>query len=191
MPIFQSISKDPLERILHYYTDDEYKDWLHRKDIDTTNAIGDGRGTTPLMASANRNIKELAVYLLDRGADVNRRVDVKDSHLNGNTPLFFAVGNRPIFDLFLERGADPLARNSRDETLLHQALCSHEETDFIKYLLDLGVDPALRNRFGQNAAEYARRVYCDSACINLLEEALESPWLWVSRLRGDAHSLSR
>jgi ankyrin repeat protein len=84
------------------------------KDSTLVNAVND-QGRTPLHQAAARGHRELAAWLIQQGADVNR----KDSSYQ-LTPLHLAVWNDHLETarLLLKKGADLQAREKDNETAL-------------------------------------------------------------------------
>lgn len=84
----------------------------------------DDDGRTPLHRAIDLGAEDLAVSLVDDGADVNRR------DRWGNTPLWRAVYHAPgtdaIIASLLEHGADPAAKNNHDVSPIDLA---HKMTD--------------------------------------------------------------
>jgi ankyrin repeat protein len=71
---------------------------------------------TPLHIATVLGFDELALYLVERGADVNLRSSVK-----GYTPLHMAVlANKPemLIELLTKTNADPMIEDASGRTLL-------------------------------------------------------------------------
>ena len=71
---------------------------------------------TPLHIATVLGFDELALYLVERGADVNLRSSVK-----GYTPLHMAVlANKPemLIELLTKTNADPMIEDAGGRTLL-------------------------------------------------------------------------
>ena len=71
---------------------------------------------TPLHLATVLGFDELALYLVERGADVNLRSSVK-----GYTPLHMAVlANKPemLIELLTKTNADPMIEDASGRTLL-------------------------------------------------------------------------
>jgi ankyrin repeat protein len=92
--------------------------------------------------------------LLDSGAQIDARAR------NGfmNTPLQVALlpGNEATTRLLLERGADPLVRQTRGFAPLHEAAL-HGRRDLVELLLDNGAEIDSRANDGRNAITEAQR----------------------------------
>jgi len=62
-------------------------------------------GNTPLVMACQYNLVDVAKYLLDHGANIHLRTET------GHTPLMAAAsGSEELFNLLLEKGADPLVK---------------------------------------------------------------------------------
>ena len=83
----------------------------------------------------------MVAFLIERGADVNRRDRKADC------PLSFAVYGRDeaIIQQLLDAGADLYFRNPNGETLLH-VTCARGIRGFAEHLLDNGAEIAVRIR---------------------------------------------
>jgi ankyrin repeat protein len=74
--------------------------------------------------------------LLKKGADL----EAKD--LNGQTPLFYAVGNIEAVKLLLEKGANPESKDRYGRTPLSRAV-AHGYKEVVKLLMDIHSDEGL------------------------------------------------
>jgi uncharacterized protein len=150
---------------------------------------------TPLHQASLRNRTEIAVLLLEAGADVNR----PDS--SQRTPLHLAVdrNNPALIETLLQRkartdgldrfgwtvlhyaaakdrvavarallagGANPKALSERGGTPLHEAAASGS-AEMVRLFLDAGVDPAVKSKLGVTALDIARE-FKNEAAIALL-----------------------
>lgn len=107
-----------------------------------------------LLASAiPKGWTELALHLIEQGADVNKR--------EGQTPLMLAcaIGNRPVIEALIVRGAKMDVKSSKsdgetDDTAL---MISGEKHDAwaVKRLLEAGADPSVLNYRNQSAVHQA------------------------------------
>ena len=100
----------------------ELADILFQSGADV-NAVN-GRGNTPLHFAAERENMQIAVALIDAGADVNARGDESDQ-----TPLHLAMENFrdknkqiQVVKALLDAGADASARDANYNTALHLAM---------------------------------------------------------------------
>lgn len=100
----------------------QLKELLDDGSLDLTAVDDDGK--TPLHQAIDLGDEDLAVSLVDAGADVNLR------DRWGNTPLWRAVYHAPgtgaIVDALLAHGADPAAKNNHDVSPIDLA---HTMTD--------------------------------------------------------------
>jgi ankyrin repeat protein len=111
-----------------------------------------GDGWTPLHLAAFFGHAEVAIALLDRGADVNAR----STNSMKNTPLHAAAagGNIEVMRLLLERGADVNATQEGGWTALHAAAQSgHRE--MVELLLANGAHVNTRAESNQAALDLA------------------------------------
>lgn len=91
-------------------------------------------GFTPLHLAAFFGHRELALLLLDRGADVNAR-SKSERFARANTPLHAAAANKQVevARLLVERGADVNAKDGHGFTPL--ALAANSKSDLLMLLL--------------------------------------------------------
>jgi ankyrin repeat protein len=136
----------------------EYNDpELTKKLLDDTPELAKARGPTgetPMhWAAANGATKIIDDLLVDR-ADVN----AQETNKYGGTPLHWAVKNDRLEAVkhLLSKGADPKLNNLRSgQTLLHVAAQHTDDAALVDLLLSLGIDPAVKDRFGKTPADYA------------------------------------
>jgi ligand-binding sensor domain-containing protein len=118
-------------------------------DISGRSAPGD---TTPLEAAVLRRQTEIALLLIDRGADVN----AKDAR--GRTALHLA-DQREVAEKLLASGADVHARDGTGLTPLHAVCCrSSGNAGLVELLLDSGADVNAVDSDGRTAYSYAASV---------------------------------
>lgn len=105
------------------------------------------KGETALTFAVQYKDAKVAKLLVEQ-ADLNLRDD------NGNTPLFVAVKNEKedLFDLLLDKGADPngsgaASERTKNQTALYVAIVQARE-DLIQKLLDKGADPNIADSTG-------------------------------------------
>jgi uncharacterized protein len=104
-------------------------------------------GETPLMMAVFKGQTELAVQMIERGADVNKP---------GWTPLHYAAtaGNVQLINVLLENHAYIDAESPNKTTPLMMA--AHYGTPgAVKLLLEEGADPSLKNDQGLTAIDFA------------------------------------
>jgi len=94
------------------------------------------------------SVLELIDYLIENGADVNRR------DRDGNTALYFACGVEERMERILNAGADINYKNNKGETaLIEAARLNYPITT--EQLLKLGADPNIKDSLGLDALEHA------------------------------------
>ena len=113
--------------------------------------IKDARGRTPLQVAAENGYGDIAMFLVENGAEVN----ITDA--NGNTPLIFIIhktGDLQITRKLLEKGAAVNAQNRTGETaLMYAAWRGH--LDIVQLLLENRADATLKNKQGDTALTLA------------------------------------
>jgi ankyrin repeat protein len=92
-------------------------------------------GMTPLMAAVSRNNRDLALFLLKNGAEVNQRTKW------GTTAFTFAVGtgNMDMIKILMDYKADLKIENIMGATALHLAAI-RSNVEVAKLLIDNGLD---------------------------------------------------
>ncbi len=106
-------------------------------------------GETPLMMAVFKGQTQLAIQLIDKGADVNKP---------GWTPLHYAAtaGNTELIKLLLENYAYIDAESPNKTTPLMMA--AHYGTpSAVKLLLEEGADVSLKNDLGLTAMDFAQQ----------------------------------
>jgi hypothetical protein len=125
-------------------------------------------------AIAAKDLPELA-NMVERGADVNARNDA------GQTPLMAAAmqgRSEKLIELLVFLGADLRARDKNGMTaLMHAALKG--EQDNAEQLLQLGIDPDLKDNSGKTVVDYAR--------TGGLTESIGNRTSFISMLQGKNH----
>ena len=121
--------------------------------------IPDFTPATPLIGALMHNDVAAAKRLLTEGADPNA------GRLIGFPPLVLAIqrGDRPLFRLMVEKGADVKVPDASGSTPLMWAAASETgDTALVEDLLQWGVDPNAANKSGETALTWAlRRGYPD------------------------------
>lgn len=115
--------------------------------IDVNSVTADGE--TPLMMAIIRGESQLAMQLIDKGADINKP---------GWTPLHYAAttGNVPMITLLLEKFAYIDAESPNKTTPLMMA-AQYGTTGAVKLLLESGADVSLKNDLGLTAIDFAQQ----------------------------------
>jgi hypothetical protein len=105
------------------------------------------KGETALMMACLRGHADLARKLVARGADVNQ---------TGWTPLHYAAtgGHIPIMEMLLDNHAFIDAESPNGTTPLMMA-AHYGSVEAVKYLLEAGADPLMRNQLGLTAIDFA------------------------------------
>lgn len=132
------------------------------------------RSATPLMAAAGKGHGPVVKLLLEKGADVDaqsqersilkRRGKILKKKLvqYGGPPLMQAArnGHSDIVLLLLDKGADPEARDDKEERTALLWAAIHSQNAVIKTLLDKGASPGAKDKQDRNflvtAVLYAR-----------------------------------
>ena len=119
-----------------------------RIDINRKDAVG----RTPLHIAAEKGYIDVAMFLIEMGANVN----VTDA--NGNTPLIFIIHktrDMEIIKRLLEKGAAVNTQNRTGETaLMYAAWRGH--TNIVHLLLENRADATLKNRQDDTALTLAQ-----------------------------------
>jgi len=117
------------------------------------NQVDEVMGVSPLGSAAMAGDVELAVVLLEGGADVNVR------GTDGSTPLHGAalLGRVEVLGLLLDEGADPSAKNANGDTVLGVTTAPWEITQYIASLFGIELE--------RDELEEGRRM-----CVELLED---------------------
>lgn len=106
-------------------------------------------GQTPLMLASLAGSADVAKILLARGADTS--IGEKD----GYTPFHGAAfqGRVEVGKVLLEHGLSPIDFHKDGFTPFHRAAWGNTKghTEFVKWLLDQGVDPELKSIDGRTA----------------------------------------
>ncbi len=112
-----------------------------KKENRLANAVYDGsdktlRGWTPLNFAVCRHSREIAEYLIAKGANINKNDKVYDM-----TPLQWAcaTGDRAIAGLLLDRGALLDGRDRKGHSALHVA-CVNDQKEIADLLISQGAD---------------------------------------------------
>lgn len=130
--------------------------------------LKDPVGRTPLGIAAERGHADVAMFLVENGAEVN----VTDA--NGNTPLIFIIhkiGDSVLTKRLLEKGAAVNVQNRTGETaLMYAAWRGYQE--IVQLLLAHDADVTLKNRQGDTALTLAE-AKGHLATVEMLKAAME------------------
>ena len=121
------------------------------RDMNIDVNLKDTVGRTPLHIAAEKGNIDVAMFLIENGANVN----VADA--NGNTPLVFIInktGNPKVTQRLLEKGASVNAQNRTGETALMYAAW-HGYSAIVQLLLENRADVTLKNKQGNTALTLA------------------------------------
>jgi len=117
--------------------------------------VHDGYGATALYTSAS-GASELALLLIEKGANVNTRTGVYIDGPGNKTPLQMAVGNPNILAALINAGANLDDQDSNGATALHRAVMA-ESIASVKLLLDAGANPELRDKRERRPVDWIKR----------------------------------
>ena len=121
------------------------------RDMNIDVNLKDTVGRTPLHIAAEKGNIDVAMFLIENGANVN----VADA--NGNTPLVFIInktGNPKVTQRLLAKGASVNAQNRTGETALMYAAW-HGYSAIVQLLLENRADVTLKNKQGNTALTLA------------------------------------
>ena len=121
------------------------------RDMDIDVNLKDTVGRTSLHIAAEKGNTDVAMFLIENGANVN----VAD--VNGNTPLVFIInktGNLKVIQRLLEKGARVNVQNRTGETALMYAAW-HGHSVIVQLLLENRADVTVKNRQGRTALTLA------------------------------------
>ena len=132
------------------------------------NARGGERGT-PLNAAVDKRHLNVAILLLERGADIESR------DRRSRTPLHIAsyLGYDEVASLLINRGADLNAKGVERETPLHLAL-ERDHDEIVQLLLDHGADANFPDNRGLTALHLAYWVSYDHIVRLLLDHGADA-----------------
>lgn len=110
-------------------------------------------GHAPLGLSIFFRHPDVALFLIESGADVNARAE----NAQRVAPVHAAAAacDHATMRLLLERGADPNAQQQLDYTPMHGA-ASRGDIEMAKLLIEHGADPHAKASDGQTPADAAR-----------------------------------
>lgn len=146
--VFSEFSDTPEDRLFKaVWTGDVAS--LRDTSIDVN--LKDAVGRSPLRIAAENGNIDVAMFLIEMGADVN----VTDT--KGNTPLIFIIhktGDLKIIKRLLEKGAAVNTQNHTGETALMYAAW-RGQANIVRLLLENRADATLKNRQGDTALTLA------------------------------------
>lgn len=118
-----------------------------------------------IMLAAQLSSKTIVELLISEGAKVDERND------QGQTALFFAEVGSEIFAKLLTSGADIEAVDHDGNTILMQNISQSPSLTAVEELLNLGIDPDVRNKYGESALDLAT----DLGLVNVIERLKKQP----------------
>ena len=121
------------------------------KGADINGDRGDGSGFTALILATMKNNQDIALFLIEKGADVTK------ANTQKKTALLFAAkaGNEILVQKLLEKGANPNAEDTFGYSPLQMALMNNQYK-LLKYFYDSGLNldaKVIKNRW--TPIEYA------------------------------------
>lgn len=108
----------------------------------------DGYGATALYNAIYNDYEDLALLIIEAGAEVNVKVGVYIDGDSDITALHRATENPRLVKALLERGANPRAADSSGDTPLHWATLDRTFQS-VKLLVEAGADVNARNEEGR------------------------------------------
>ena len=102
-----------------------------------------------IILAAKFGSAEIVQLLIDKGADVNARDD------KGRTALFYAQVGSEVFARLLAAEADTLAKDNEGNTILIRKVWESASLAEVEQLLQLGIDPEVKNEAGESAMDVA------------------------------------
>ncbi len=145
------------------------------------NAV-DGGSRTPLHLCVDRDLPAVATALLEQGAKPN------EWDKGGWTPLHNAGAKKKfgVGKALIAGGANPSALSKRGGTPLHEAAAS-ASGDFVQFLLDQDVDPAIYSHDGSTAWSVAQEMRNEAALTVLKAAGADHAKAeWISLFDGES-----
>jgi ankyrin repeat protein len=113
------------------------------------NARDDEHNEAAIMLAAKSGDWGMVALLISNGAQVNERDD------EGRTALFFATVKSPIFASLIAAGADTKIKDYEGNTILMRKVAQSSSAAEVEELLQLGIEPDVRNQAGESALDLA------------------------------------
>jgi hypothetical protein len=119
--------------------------------------LHDGYGATALASAVDNRYDDLALRLIDAGADVNTKTGIYIDGSGGITPLHRATDRPHLVKALLAHGADPNTRHDGGITPLHWAV-QVPQLESARLLIDAGADVNAKDRQGRTPLDCVRIV---------------------------------
>ena len=112
-------------------------------------------GATPLIASCNQKNFEMALCLIQNGADVNYKT------YDGLTPLIAACtnGNSEMVQFLVEHGANVNQEDYKNGVTPIFYACKHSHLPVVNLMLKLGADVTVESDYGKTLLFYAHKAF--------------------------------
>jgi hypothetical protein len=117
--------------------------------------LDDGYGDTALSQSVYVGYDELALLLIEVGANVNTKTGVYIDGTGDITPLHRATDRPHLVKALLRRGANPNARDDSGETPLHWA-ARDAEPECVRLLIEAGAEVDAKDKKGRSPLSWVR-----------------------------------
>jgi ankyrin repeat protein len=141
--------------------------------------LNDGHGATALAISAPAH-EEIALLLIDAGAEINTKEGIYIDGVFGQTPLHYATARPKLLKAMLNRKPQLDVQDSNGATPLHWAVHVHSVAG-VKMLLEAGADPQVKDNEHLTPADWCKKYYTDADHIarqeitKALREVTEHP----------------
>jgi ankyrin repeat protein len=131
----------------------------------------DGHGGTPLYDTIPSH-EDLALLLIDHGANVNTKTAGKVDSATGFTPLHQAAGHPKVIAVLLAKGADVKAATGDAATPLHAATLVGD-AESVRLLLAAGADPNAKDAHGETPLHFAVSAAANRGDVEAVKVLLE------------------
>lgn len=157
-------NETPIQLAIRYSKMDALKEMLKRDDIYLGTSEFEGKKYNPLLDACERDLTQVALLLIENGADVNKH-DADERKWN---PLMHSIcnNNETLVIKFMEKKADLAHVDDDGNSALHLAVIA--DNDFIlSLLLRANPDRTVRNGENLTPLELAKLNESDD-CVKLL-----------------------
>lgn len=117
--------------------------------------LDDGRGSTALSIAVYHNYENVALLLIESGANIDTKTGVYIDGPADITPVHEATSNPTVLKAMLKRGAKVNVQSSDGDTPLHWA-ASRRNVESVKLLLEAGADPNVKDKTGRTPASWCK-----------------------------------